>query len=119
MISQIRFGLHCLPVPISDLFNLSQSSQKRECPSTAEELDSRTYTEAPPGMDRVRRFYAWERDEEDGAYIGSGVCARTRCTGRVVTWVQVLLSDSEPPPPAAASESPFEDRDPLVKVLTS
>jgi len=47
------------------MFNLPQSSRERERPSTAGETDSRIYAEVLPGIDLVRRFYAWERDEDD------------------------------------------------------
>ena len=65
VISQILFGLHCLPVSISDVTeiplitlgadvsSLSQSSRKREYSSTAGETDPRTYIEVLSGMDRV------------------------------------------------------------------
>ena len=103
MISQIRFGLHCLPVPISDVFNLSQSSRERECPSTAGETDSKTYTEVLPGIDRVRRFCTWERDEDDERGEGverpflepmSQICVDDRRSARSPTHQSCASTDS-------------------------
>jgi len=77
LISQIRFGLHGSLAPISDVTeiplitlrtgvsSLSQSSRKREYSSTAGETDSGPHIEVLLGMDRVRRFYVWEQDEDD------------------------------------------------------
>jgi len=74
---QIPFGLHGLPVSIpdvaeiplvayrTDVSELSQGPRKCEYPSTTGKTDPRTYIEVLPGMDRVRRFYLWEQDEDD------------------------------------------------------
>jgi len=49
----------------ADMSNLSQGSREREYPGAAGETDPRSYLEVLPGMDRVRRFYLWEPDEDD------------------------------------------------------
>ena len=71
------FGPHYLPVSISDVTEiplitlrtdvpgLSQSSGERKYPSTTGETDPRAHLEVLSGMDRVRRFYVWEQDEDD------------------------------------------------------
>ena len=49
----------------ADMSDLSQGSRRRKYSGTIGETDPRTYLEVLPGMDRVRRFYVWEPDEDD------------------------------------------------------
>ena len=69
--------LHGSLIPISDVTeiplitlrtdvpSLSQSSRKREYPSTARETDPGTHIEVLLGVDCVRRFHVWEQDKDD------------------------------------------------------
>jgi len=94
MISQIRFGLQASLLTCPDFRRIqlaTQSSLERECPSTAGETDPRTYTEVLPGIDRVRRFYTWEWDEDDERALGA-VFAHCEPGALVPWWVQVPLS---------------------------
>ena len=77
MILHVQSKFHYLPTPTSgaieiplitlrtDVPKLSQDSWKCKHPSAVGETDPRTYIEVLPGVDRVRRFYLWEQDEDD------------------------------------------------------
>lgn len=54
-----------LVTPGTDMPKLPQSPRKRKHPGAVGEADPRTHIEVLPGVDRVRRFYVWEQDEDD------------------------------------------------------